>query len=148
VNLRERAHFAWLDRQIADEDALRRGTEGALRDLVCDACEIECTSMSPYLAPPEARFDVDGLEFKVVVDEKTRRAGDGRTWTDTVITVMVRLTSAYVAVRDLADLGRLIAAEAPAPTVAGEPKAPAPANGDPTHPTRRVSVNYGLGGNP
>jgi hypothetical protein len=68
MNLRERAHFAWLDHAEAAETGLDARGIAALQSVLGDTSVTpETVKLDPFLSPPVALYRVDGLDFKVLL---------------------------------------------------------------------------------
>lgn len=116
MNLRERALFAHHDRVAADTSALACEAIKAVQEIVGDSDDIEIADVDnavrPYMAPPFALVDVDGLRFKVTISTSEKRAAkdhsnSGMVWDEVTVKVgLMRPGGSDIPVACLADIGR------------------------------------------
>lgn len=99
MNLRERAHFAYLDRLAVAESNLHHCAIVALRDVLGDqSIDGDATKLMPFSQPAQAFYTLEDLDFRVNV--KTAEL-------ETEIDVAVCRRQAFVTINNIGDLGQV-----------------------------------------
>lgn len=112
MNLRERAHFAYLDRVAIAERELHDSAIVALRDVLADqTIDVDATKLAPFTAPAQAFYDVEGLTFRVSVKTIERKndtgSNAGLAWEEVEIDVAVSRRQAFAVINNIGDLGQV-----------------------------------------